>query len=123
MSYKKELRFNGLACRTNRGYPSEAEFKSASILIGHLPIQTGLLPYIGSFHAAKIGIFQLSSNFSPFISVFTPKSVSFQTFLFPIGTGPRGYHLGHSERKQHFSLVFRSLIRTFADDHWHDVQV
>ncbi len=28
---KKELRFNGLACRTNRGYPSEAEFKSASI--------------------------------------------------------------------------------------------
>ena len=30
-SYKKELRFNGLACRTNRGYPSEAEFKSASI--------------------------------------------------------------------------------------------
>ena len=95
----------GLACRTNRGYPSEAEFKSASILIGHLPIQTGLLPYIGSFHAAKIGIFQLSSNFSPFISVFTPKSVSFQTFLFPIGTGPRGYHLGLSERKQHFSLV------------------
>ena len=77
MGYKKELRFNGLACRTNRGYPSEAEFKSASILIGHLPIQTGLLPYIGSFHAAKIGIFQLSSNFSPFISVFTPKSVSF----------------------------------------------
>jgi len=29
--YKKELRFNGLACRTNRGYPSEAELKSASI--------------------------------------------------------------------------------------------
>ena len=28
---KQELRFNGLACRTNRGYPSEAEFKSASI--------------------------------------------------------------------------------------------
>ncbi len=22
-----ELRFNGLACRTNRGYPSEAELK------------------------------------------------------------------------------------------------
>ena len=25
--YKKEIRFNGLACRTNRGYPSEAELK------------------------------------------------------------------------------------------------
>jgi hypothetical protein len=25
--YKKEIRFNGLACRTNQGYPSEAELK------------------------------------------------------------------------------------------------
>ena len=42
VNYKKELRFNGLAYRTKRGYPSEAEFKSASILMGHLPYQTGL---------------------------------------------------------------------------------
>lgn len=40
----EELRFNGLACRTNRGYPSEAEFKSASILASRLPDQPGLLP-------------------------------------------------------------------------------
>ena len=41
--YKKELRSNGLACRTNRGYPSEAEVKSASIYISRLPDQLGLL--------------------------------------------------------------------------------
>jgi len=41
-SYKKELHFNGLACRTKRGYPSEVEFKSASILMSRLPYQTGL---------------------------------------------------------------------------------
>lgn len=41
--FKKELRFNGLTCRTNRGYPSEAEFKSASIFISRLPDQPGLL--------------------------------------------------------------------------------
>jgi hypothetical protein len=39
---ENELRFNGLACRTNRGYPSEAELKSASILMSCLLIQTGL---------------------------------------------------------------------------------
>jgi hypothetical protein len=44
VNLKKELRFNGLACRTNRGYPSEAEFKSASILASRLPDQPGLLP-------------------------------------------------------------------------------
>ena len=44
VNLKKELRFNGLACRTNRGYPSEAELKSASILASRLPDQPGLLP-------------------------------------------------------------------------------
>ena len=36
----KKLRFNGLACRTNRGYPSEAEINLKVLLFETVACQT-----------------------------------------------------------------------------------